>query len=716
MHYEKRNAVAAVAVLVVLLAGCGGGGGGGTASAGGGTATGVGTVITGTVSAPGGTVAFNPPTGLRRMLAGLFGGTAYAALSGLNPVSGATVQLIEINSVGAQVSVIASATTDSSGVYSLTAPEGFVPASNFIIRALGTGSNRLDALTTGTTVNVDPATDATRALVLDAIAENATTLAFVSTAEILDIQQIVENKVTEKEVDPNLLSATALSTALETATQNNEETNNRVNSTAGQGTITGTVTGPGQPQDITIVVRDFGNFVTRAVTRTDALGQYTVNVPPGDYIVGALNETTTNGGASEWWTSGGGAVKQLDAEKITVGAAPIIRDFVLELGGRIGGTVTAETGGAPLPGIGIKVRDFLNNQSVAEVKTAEDGTYGINLAPGVYYLIAENTTTQPYATEVYNPDLNGGASFGEAARLVVTLGDAFTNDFSLLEGRKLSGLVSDPTTGPVPGMRVRFDDVDEGDHATVQRTNRVGAYRIWLRPGVYKILSRGQSSVVDATSADQIQNFDAPVLEVKMILQDGDGNPVSQAKARLRDAVDLGIISKESSNSDGTVSVYSSTPSTSTSDNRILEIKIDNGQMIGSIVYINATRLSSGALVPLEASINDLGTILLPPGGILSGTVTVGGVPQGNVTVQVRNGGPGNGARFVKTSTQIDGSYSISLPAGTYSRICAYVGSSGSVCPNTVTPSSGTDFTFVDDVVITANSTTILDFDVNTPP
>jgi len=709
----KGKSIAAVAVFALLLAGCGGGGGGG----GGG-----GTPITGTVSAPGGTVAFNAKTGLRRMLAEIFGRTAHAALPGLNPVSGASVQLIEIDSSGAQVgATIATATTNGSGAYTLSAPAGFTPASKFVIRAVGTGSNRLDALVTGTTINVDPATDATRALVLAAVAGNGSTLSAATAAEILEIQRAVEDMVREKEVEATSLTASALSAALKLATLNNEETSNIVNSISSQGGITGTVTGSAPLENITIVVRDFGNWVTRAVARTNAQGQYTVNVPPGDYIVGALNETATLTGASEWWTSGGGAVKQLSAEKVTVGTALVTKDFVLDAGGRISGAVTAETGGAPLPGISIKVRDFLNNQSVVNVKTGEDGTYRINLAPGSYYLIAENTTRQPYATEVYNPTLNGGASFGEATRLEVIAGGALTADVSLQNGHMISGLVSDPATGPVPGIRVRFDDADEGEHATVQRTNKIGEYRLWLRPASYTVLARGQSATVDLTTTDKTQNFAAAVGEVKMVLKDAAGNPVSQAKAFLRRGAsaaptnDGDAISKEGSNSDGTVSVYSS----ATAADGLLEIKIDNGQMVGSTIYNGKARLLQGTLTvpsgdPVSVtvgSITDLLTITLPAGGVLSGIVTVGGVPQGNVKVQVRNGGRGGNARFVNTMTQVDGTYSVSLPAGAYLRVCAFTSTSS--CPSAGTVSgSGTGFAFVENVAITPGSATTQNFTI----
>jgi hypothetical protein len=710
MMLRSVQAVFAALCLMLALLACSGGGGGGNSSPPPGSG---GTSITGTVSAPGGTIAFNRATGLRRMLAEIFfGRPALAAVPGLGPVAGAAVQLIEIDSSGTQVgTALSSATTGANGSYTLATPAGFAPAAKYVVRATGTAGNRLD-----------PATDATRALVVAALAGGGN-IANVKTAEVTEIQETVEGLLPD--VDTAGAGAAAFSAALRTATTDSEEANNIVTSIAASGEINGTVTNAAaQPlAGITVVVRDFGNWVTRAVGRTDALGHYAVKVPPGDYIVGAVNRTAASDAASEWWSNSGGVVKQLGAEKVTVGTAPVTRDFQLMPGGRVSGTLTAENGGAPLGGVNVKVRDFLSNQSVVAVKTTSDGRYRVNVAPGSYYLIFENATLQPYATEVYNPALNGGASFGDATRLDVAAGGTITADASLQGGFMIGGIVTDPGAGtpvPVAGIRVRFDDADDGEHATIQRTDRTGSYRLWLRPGVYSVLARGQSATVDASATSQTVNFTAAVAELKMILKDAAGNPVSQVKALLRKGNsaapnDGDIISKEASNSDGTVSVYSAA---SASDD-LLELKIDSGQMIGSTIYNGRTRLLSGGTVPggdplavTVGTVSDLGTVTLPAGGVLSGTVTLGNVPKGDIKVQVRNGGTGAGARFVNTRTQSDGTYSISLPAGTYSRVCAIAPDlpSGS-CPSGAVPTTSVGtYALVNNQSVVAGTITTLNF------
>jgi hypothetical protein len=696
--------ITALAVLVFLVGACGGGDGGGPAPT---APAAPGVPLTGTVSAPGGTVAFNPPGTLQRMLAEIFGRPALAALPGLSPVVGVTVELIEIDNNGAAIAPpLATATTNASGTYALSAPAGFTPAARFVVRARGT--TNLDAMVTGTTINVDPAADAARSAILSALAATGAGLASVSGSDVLEVQGAVEGLAQEIPA-ASTTSAAAFSNALGTEASRNEETRFIARNTTAAGGVTGTVTdAAGQPlAGITVVVRDFGEWVTRAVGRTDAQGRYTVTVAPGDYIVGAMNRTGTSTAASEWWTSGGGAAKQLAAEKVVVGAALVTLDFVLAPGGRISGTVTAETTGAALAGITVKVRDSLNSQSVAAVKTENDGTYRISLRPGAYFLEAENSTLQPFASETHNPAINGGLSFGEAARLDVIAGGALGADFSLRAGRMVSGLVSDPATGAVTGVRVRFDD-DQNDieHAVVRRTNNVGEYRVWLRPGIYTIRARGQTATnVDLTTADQTQNFVAAVGEVRMSLQHT-GNPVGQAKVHLRDSTGANV-SKEGSNSDGTVSMYALTSAA----NYLLEIRIDDGSFVGSSIYNGRTQLLAGDPVTVTVgNVTNLNALTLPAGGVLSGTVTVAGVPQGNARIQVRSGGTGGGSRFVGTTTQADGTYSISLPAGTYQRVCAFTGPSSSICPGGAVPASGSGYQFVGGLAITAGATTTQDF------
>jgi len=716
-------------LLLIGITGCSGGSDQEIAVAGG-TQT-----ITGLVSAPGGTVAFNTPKFILRIFDVLFGETAQAAQAAqtnLAVVAGAKVNLIEIDDTGAQVGTpIATATTGLDGTFTLKVSQSFIPGGKYLIRVDGSGSNQMNAFVTSNIANVNPMSEALFGLVLTSAIANDGQVTGLATSTITDLNEIVEELVTSSEVALNESTAKAISDALKNAASIDEESDSRLKHAFGKGKISGTVTGQSGKgcAGVTILIRDFGNIVTRYVTKTGPDGKWSATLQhPGNYIIGAMNDGKDCTDGSQWWASSSLVTKQLAAEKVTTVANQIVtKDFQLPAGGRIEGTVKAGNSGLPLAGITIKVRDFLNTQTVAFTKTKEDGSYVINLVPGAYFLTAENKTKQPYATETYSPSRSGGTSFFDADKLTVVAGTPKTADFSLQAGRMVSGLVSDPVSGPIAGMRVRFDDADDTEHADVHRTNKKGEYRIWLRPGTYLILSRGQRKLVDLTSANQTANFSEAVGEIKMLIQDALGKPISQAKPRLRaktattaDVTKFDVLSKEHSNGDGTVSLYATNAN---KDNNWMEIKIDNGTMISSSIYAGKIRLQDGELVPVTIDgVSDLGTITLPAGGVLSGKVTVAGVPQGGVRVQVRNvgtnvnnGGKGSGDRFTTTRTMSDGTYSISLPAGTIARICAFTGNSASVCPSSgagTGKSSGTDFSyeFFDNIAITANATKTQDF------
>lgn len=671
--------------LISIVGSNGGGGGGAPPSA---------LQLTGTVSAPGGQLAFNTPTWLGRFFAGLLGSPAYATIEGVNPVgAGVTVNLIEIDASGNTVgNVIATATTDADGAFTLEAPEGFEPDSKYVIRA-GT-TEALDAMVTSTTVDVDPLTDAVRTLITDSTNDLTT----ITCTEIDEIQDEVDGIV--QNVDPTGLTAMQLSNALKTEAENGEETSNVIKSASSNGQICGEVTdNNGNPlANIRIVVRDFGDWVKRAKTKTDTSGNYCVNVPFGDYIIGAINRTDSSMAACEWLTSSGGANIQFGAEKTTIyDTITVTRNFELADGGRITGSVAAGAGGslsegAALEGIEILVRNYAGFFPVTKAKVKAGGTYRINFAPGKYLIVARNRTRYTYATESY--DGAGGITNRNLGQPVnVTVGNTETVNFVLDPGHAISGQVLDgPDGNPVTGARVRFD-IPDGGTAEVPRTNKQGRYHINLEPAMYTVRSSGQSADVDISSTDQEQDFTAQVGTVSATLLDGSSNPVSQAKLFLRSSDGSTLISQEPTNSDGTVTLYSSTDG-----NYLLQIVIEDGRFVGSSIYSGKTRLLSGDPVNVTVEGNNLlGSLNLPAGGVLTGTVyeSDGTTPAGNLRVQVRSGGTSSNDRFVWTRTKGDGTYTISLPEGAYERIRA---------------GQGDTAVDINNVSITAGGTTTQDF------
>jgi len=646
--------------------------------------------ITGVVSAPNGLVSFNGPSYMDRMFAALFGKAVNASISDLvAPVASVPVSVYEIDADGDPVGVepITTATTDGNGTYTLAAPLD-APASKYIVRAAESASSILDAHIIAATVNVDPVTDAASSLVVGA----ATDLASISVDEIV----VIQKEVGDLEVDienTGSLTATGLSSALNTEAVNNEEVTNVVTSSAAAGIICGTVTNSSSDPlgDINIVARDFGNWVTRAKTKTADDGTYCVNVPvagetdvftgrtlSGEYILGAINRTGDNTDpglhASEWWSTDGDKYNQFDAEMIAVPDATVVsgKDFMLERGSRIRGTVTASDTGIGLEGVKVLIRDFDNRTPLASARTNAVGNYRVNVIPTTisrkYLVVVRNKTVQPYASEVYD----GGTGTNDrnyGMPVTVTVGSSTPHNFVLAEeGRQLSGTINDGN--PVSGMRVMIDNVDGGP-ADRLRTNKLGEYRIWLRPGTYDVYAYGQRSLAVDLSVDQTIDFPATVNAVSAILQDSGGKPLSQVKFRLYNPVGPVYLGNEISNSDGTVIMH-----TDLTGNHVAEFKIDRDFSTGGNIYVNQTQLALGALIPVNADYN-LGTVSLPDGGVLKGNVYAGNTgdtstPIANFSIEVRDSvdpDPATANRFTRIRTRGDGSYVLTIPPDTYERI-----------------------------------------------
>jgi len=136
----------------------------------GGTASG-GTTISGTVTTPGG--AISKLQGKRFEFVSLIVSNAYAAITGLTPVVGAKVDLIRINNAGVPVGgVLATATTDANGKYSLVLPASVVFSADLVVRVKGVASQEIRAVVTGTVVDISPVTEFVLQEVIKKIASN----------------------------------------------------------------------------------------------------------------------------------------------------------------------------------------------------------------------------------------------------------------------------------------------------------------------------------------------------------------------------------------------------------------------------------------------------------------------------------------------------------------------------------------------------------------
>lgn len=112
----------------------------------------------GSVTAPGAAIAqLQNPTLGSSVMAMLFGTELQAAITGMTGVANATVEMIQIDDAGNQVGdVIATATTDSSGTYSLVTTAS--PGSDLVLK-VSSSSATVRAFATSTSVDISPVSE-----------------------------------------------------------------------------------------------------------------------------------------------------------------------------------------------------------------------------------------------------------------------------------------------------------------------------------------------------------------------------------------------------------------------------------------------------------------------------------------------------------------------------------------------------------------------------
>ena len=667
--------------------------------------------VSGSVSAINGEVAFYSPSVTDTLIAGLIGKPAFSAIAGETSVgAGVTVNLIEVDVNGATVGdVIATATTDASGNYSLDAPEGFTADSKYVVRAVGTSVNS-DTRVTTLTPSIDTTSDATSSVISTA----AMALGKLSTSEIDEIHAAVADIV--ENTDSGATTIANYRSAIVSAVNEDEAANNLVASTVAAGQICGTVKDSAGTAlgNIRIVVRDFGNWTTRAKTKTAADGSYCVNVPRagdadtyitgktlnGEYILGALNFTGSSFAASQWWTStsstadgSGGANSQFKAEKVSVSSTDttITKNMFLDKdGARVTGTVTGPSG-ASVEGMRVVIRNYDTFKPLASAKVKADNTYRINIKAADYLLSFRNKTRHPYASEIYraeNGTDTGGVfnrNLGSRETMVANQDNPYNAE--LAAGSVISGIVKDNAGTAVSGEVVYIDNAD-GGRIEALRTNKSGKFRIWVNPrfgladngGVpYTVRTRGQALGADTNGADGSTKthfklsaspstglvFDAQTTKVSGVLMSGDTTPVpvSSAVVFLTDSNG----DKAVSAGDGSFSLYAQTAVA----NHYFTARMDDDVNYASGAHNGAGELSltprNTFAIDATGGDVDLGNVTVQTLGVGAGVAYVkGDAGAGSTKVKFFTATPAGGTFMVATNSRGDGSFNVTVPAGTY--------------------------------------------------
>jgi protocatechuate 3,4-dioxygenase beta subunit/uncharacterized protein YegP (UPF0339 family) len=645
------------------------------------------------ISAIGGSFAFNPASKIERFFASLIGSPAVAKIDGLSGVGpGVTVNLIEIDASGAQVgSVIATATTNSSGNATLDIPVAYQAGAKYAI--VGTGAaDTLKSMWEGSSVVVDPGSHATMNALVDATSDLTT----LDTKEILSARELIED-FSENLNSTEKATTSAYVDNLKAALQNDSEANKMLNNKSAGGEVCGTVIdyNASPVEQLRIFARDFSDFEKIAKTKTAADGSFCFNAPVGqELLVGVINRTTTNDSASEFYTSaspanGSGTKCHLVhcGDKLTV-AASTIADFKLIQGGRITGTVQGHDG-TLLSKVKVRFRNALTRKPTGAAKTHSTGKYTMNLAPGNYSAYFLNHTKKPYASTSYtsNATYNSNGSALDrnfADTITVTAGSSSTADGTLPAGGTLTGLVTDNNGDPVQFAKLRIDQIKDKDGNAVDlsadrfHSNKSGRFRAQLPYGAYTIIARGKlyegvsgaGYAISSGTSSQTVNIDHSTNVVSIAITDGT-DPLGSVTAKLKSTTkgDSGIRMHTGSptKSDGTTTIY--VPN----GDYYFGVSVNNGSAYSSCNWsgsaCNQLTESDGNTISINSDdATTFASVSLPAGFAISGTILgTDGKPAANAKFDSRIKIGSDWDFLAASRSGGDGKYTLSLGDQTYS-------------------------------------------------
>lgn len=398
---------------------------------------------------------------------------------------------------------------------------------------------------------------------------------------------------------------------------------------AQNGTVTGTVTNaataaPLAGRNVVFCTSLTTGISCAGTSGTDASGNYSISLAPGSYVaytanfntLGFVNEIYDNipcPGLCNTST----AIASGTAIVVTSGGTVSGRNFALDPGGSVTGTVTDAATGAPIQNVAVSLRTLVgtSNTQAGSAATNATGTFTIQGLPtGVYYATAAGNGVG-YTSEIYDDILCPGqcstiTAVASGAPIAVTIGAPTGGiNFALSPGGTISGTVRNQATAtPLSGV-------------TVQAYTRIGLAVTFM----------GSAS----TNASGVYSIG--------------GLPT------------------------GTYQLFTST-------NQAVNEIYDNLPCPGSCSSLDAVNTGAPVSV-VSGSTTGGKDFQLDPGGAISGTVTdaVSGAPLGSVTIQVyRQTGPNSGAFMSNGSSNAAGVFTVGgLPSGSYfalaSTVPAYV-------------------------------------------
>lgn len=186
------------------------------------------------------------------------------------------------------------------------------------------------------------------------------------------------------------------------------------------------------------------------------------------------------------------------AVPVTAGQPAIQVDFSLALGARITGVIRDEATQAQVAGVLVRAINVATNaayQAYTGLDVANPGAYAMSTLPaGTYTVRATPDVSMGYVVELWQGRTCLPCPTTDATPIPLALGQTASGiDFDLVKGGKISGIVSDATTGSgVPYMEVEVfnaagTSVAVAASQSVSGSTAIGAYAtsVLLPPGRY---------------------------------------------------------------------------------------------------------------------------------------------------------------------------------------------------------------------------------------
>ncbi|MDQ3282299.1 MAG: carboxypeptidase-like regulatory domain-containing protein, partial [Acidobacteriota bacterium] len=398
----------------------------------------------------------------------------------------------------------------------------------------------------------------------------------------------------------------------------------------------------------------------RGFTTTNANGNFTLALPPGNYRIAAydvaLNYATT----------------VLPNALAIAQAQTSVVNLILVPAAKLSGRISDRATNAPLANMHV-VAYAADGTVAGEAFTGSDGRYALAARPGALRVVVDDPAGV-YAT-TYMPDAE---SFSTETPFNAAAGQSLTIDATLVRGGRLAGRVTARANGtPLAGITAVAYNAS-GTIRAFATTDASGAYSIVVPPGDYRVgvfdtalvylpqfyanaTQFAVANVVHAGSSQNIGGIDFSLVQGARItgrVTAANGAVIPGATVAAYD-VNGRLIASTTADASGNYVLLLAPGS-------VKLLAFDSALQYATGYYLGATTFESTQSLTLFEGQPITADFALPAAGRINGTVTdiATRAPLAGMHVIVYDA---SFARIADTFTDAGGTFRVAAPAGTYS-------------------------------------------------